>query len=191
VEIRRATIDDLELVARWLAEPTIAKWLDFGPGRDSPSALALKVGMTRGTDVLFTFAPHQQAPPVGVVGLSNIHHTFRTATLWYALGDARHGRRGLTTCAAAAVLRIAFDQLKLEAINAWTVPHNRASLRILQKIGFSLIGRQRRCHSVDGPSCDRLLFDILPSECLGALKGFSPSRTWLEVMVEASLCLAM
>jgi RimJ/RimL family protein N-acetyltransferase len=168
VEIRPAATDDLELVARWLAEPTIAKWLDFGPGRDRPSAVALKVGITRGTDVLFIFAPDQQAPPVGTVGLSHVHQTFGTATLWYALGDPQYGGRGLTTCAAAAVLRIAFDQLNLEAIQAWTLANNRASLRILQKIGFSLIGRQRHSHRLDGAPCDRLLLDILSSEVIAA-----------------------
>lgn len=55
LDIRPATPDDLELIARWLADPPIATWLDFGPGRDNPSALALKVANTRGTDALFTF----------------------------------------------------------------------------------------------------------------------------------------
>jgi RimJ/RimL family protein N-acetyltransferase len=177
VDVRRATTNDLELVARWLAEPAIAKWLDFGPGRDSPSALAIQVGITRGTDVLFTFAPDQRVPPVGVVGLSKLHQRFRTATLWYALGDAQCSRQGLTTRAAAAVLRIAFDELDLEAIQAWTVEHNRASVRILEKIGFSLIGRQRRSHRVDGPPCDRLLFDVLSSECSSAFGGLSLRRS--------------
>jgi RimJ/RimL family protein N-acetyltransferase len=164
VDIRSATTNDLGLVATWLGEPTIAKWLDFGPGRASPSAVALKFAIARGTDVLFTFSPDRQDPPIGIVGLTNVHERFRTAMLWYALGDPRYSRQGLTTCAATAVLRIAFDDLKLEAINAWTVAQNHASLKILRKIGFSLIGRQRSCHSVDGSLCDRLLFDILASE---------------------------
>lgn len=164
LDIRPATPDDLELIARWLADPPIATWLDFDPGRDNPSALALNVANTRGTDALFTFSPDRHAPRVGVVGLNNIHQRFRTAMLWYALGDARYSRQGLTTHAAAAVLRTAFEELKLEAIDAWTVAHNHASVRILQKLGFSLIGRQRRCHCIDGSRCDRLLFDILSSE---------------------------
>ena len=175
VHIQPATTADLEVAARWLAEPTIAKWLDFGPGRDSPSALALKVAVTRGTDVLFAFAPDRQTAPIGVVGLGNIHRRFRTGMLWYALGDAGYSRRGLTTRAAAAVLRIAFEDLKLEAVNAWTVADNHASLRILQKTGFSLIGRQRRCHCVDGSRSDRLLFDILSSEVTGYDDAASPS----------------
>ena len=74
VNIRPATADDLELIVRWLAEPRIAKWLDFGPGRDSLSALTLKVAIARGTELLFIFSPAPHAPPVGVVGLSNHSH---------------------------------------------------------------------------------------------------------------------
>jgi RimJ/RimL family protein N-acetyltransferase len=161
VGIRPAITDDLGLVEDGWPSRRLPNGSTLAGG--SPSTVALAIRITRGTGALFTFLPDQQAPP-GVVGLSNVHQTFRTATLWYALGDARYGGRGLTTCAAAAMLRIAFDQLKLEAIHAWTVTHYPASSRILQKMGFSLIGRQRRSHRVDGSPCDRLLFDILSRE---------------------------
>jgi RimJ/RimL family protein N-acetyltransferase len=159
--VRSATDEDLRLVAAWLVEPEVAMWLDFGAGR-SMDVRALKYTMARGTDCLFTYSVENT--PIGVVGLCNIHARFRTAMLWYALGERRFGRRGLTTRAVADVLGKGFQELGLAAINAWTVVGNEASVRILEKNGFRLIGRQRQCHHIDGEPRDRLLFDLLECE---------------------------
>lgn len=160
--VQSATDETLPMIVEWLVQPEITKWLDFGPGRSVTTA-ALKLGIARGTERIFTFSASDSENPIGVVGLSQIDPRFRTAMLWYALGDHRMGGRGLTTQAVEAVLEIAFDQLELDAINAWTVVENRPSERILQKTGFQLIGRQRRCHYIGDQPHDRLLFDRLSS----------------------------
>ena len=165
IHVRTARDSDLETIAGWLAEPRIAKWLDFGMARP-PAAVALKYATAQGSQRLFTFAPArgQEVAPIGVVGLSSIHPTFRTALLWYALGEPRYAGRGLTSMAAVEVVRIGFGELDLRAIHAWVVAGNQASARILEKIGFRPIGRQRQCHDIDGRLHDRLLFDIVPRE---------------------------
>ena len=160
IKVKPVADRDLPTVVEWLTRPATAQWLDFGAGR-SVSATALKYGMARGMEKIFTFSAEGEEAPAGVVGLSQIHPRFRTAMLWYALGAPDMGGRGMTTRAVEAVLEIAFDQLELDAINAWTVADNRASERILQKTGFRLIGRQRRCHYIDDQPHDRLLFDRL------------------------------
>ena len=160
VRLRPSADDDLPKIVDWLEEPKTAKWLDFGAGQ-VVSAAALKLGIARGTERIFLFSPHGEEAPAGVVGLSRIHPQFHTAMLWYALGNPRLRGRGLTTQAVSAVLEIAFGDLELGAINAWAVAENRPSARILQKAGFRLIGRQRRCHYIDDRPCDRLLFDRL------------------------------
>ncbi len=49
-------------------------------------------------------------------------------------------------------------------MNAWTVETNTPSLGLLQRLNFRYIGRERRCHYIDGQPYDRLLFDLLASE---------------------------
>jgi [ribosomal protein S5]-alanine N-acetyltransferase len=165
VLVRSATDSDLQLIAGWLVEPRISQWLDFGTGRPV-AAMALKYAIAQGTKRLYTFSPagDEEEAAIGVVGLSNIHPTFRTAELWYALGDARFAGRGLTSEAAAEVVRIGFDELELRTIHAWAVAGNGASARILEKIGFRRSGRQRQCHGIKGRLRDRLLFDIVQHE---------------------------
>lgn len=174
--VRPTTDEDLATIVTWLADPQISKWLDFGLAR-MPDVWALKYAIARGRERLFVFSADERA--VGAVGLSQIHPQFRTATLWYALGDRHYGGRGLTTAAVAKVIARGFRELGLEAINAWTVVGNAPSRKILEKNGFQLIGRQRRCHYLEGEPRDRLLFDLLkPSSDAYALA--SETRPALE-----------
>jgi RimJ/RimL family protein N-acetyltransferase len=165
MHVRSAADRDLETIAGWLAQARIARWLDFGSERPL-TAVALKYAIAQGSMRLFTYAPDDAAgdAPIGVVGLGSIHPRFRTALLWYALGEPGYACQGLTGRAAAEVVRIGFHELELRAINAWVVDGNEASVRILENIGFQRVGRQRQCHRIEGRRRDRLLFDIVSSE---------------------------
>ncbi len=48
--------------------------------------------------------------------------------------------------------------------SAWAVEHNTASIAVLKRNNFQLVGRQRQCHRIDDRPFDRLLFDLLASE---------------------------
>ena len=49
---------------------------------------------------------------------------------------AEHWNRGLATEGARAVLRHAFEALKLDELVSFTVPANRASRRVMEKLGM-------------------------------------------------------
>src|SRR5919106_3746912 len=51
IHVRTARDSDLETIAGWLAEPRIAKWLDFGMARP-PAAVALKYATAQGSQRL-------------------------------------------------------------------------------------------------------------------------------------------
>ena len=87
-----------------------------------------------------------------------------TATLWYVLADPAYRGRGYATRAVSETLTYGFGDLGLHAINAWAVETNHASLRVLERNHFRLIGRQRACHWIDGRVYDRVWFDLLASE---------------------------
>jgi RimJ/RimL family protein N-acetyltransferase len=59
--------------------------------------------------------------------------------VFYAL-DTRYWGRGLATEAARACLRFGFETLQLERIIAAVMPDNRASRRVLEKIGMRYTG---------------------------------------------------
>jgi RimJ/RimL family protein N-acetyltransferase len=153
----------IELVAGWLSLDENYKWLDFGNGVHSPTAISIKVMAQRDLHVLRAFTPHDSEQPIGVVGLSNVDHRFKTAaSLWAVLGRKRFG--GYGSLAASKLLTLAFTELRLESVGAWTVEINAPARRGLERLGFCYIGRQRRCHWIDGRPYDRLLYDLLATE---------------------------
>src|ERR1043166_2342057 len=66
--------------------------------------------------------------------------------------------------AASRILTYGFQELGLEAVAAWTVEINVPSRRALEHLHFRFVGRQRRCHWIDGKPYDRLLYDLLATE---------------------------
>jgi RimJ/RimL family protein N-acetyltransferase len=156
---------EIPLVAGWLGEPRNYQWLDFGRGVQQIDSVALRIMLQRDIHLLRTFtADGNDSRPVGIVGLSDINRNFGTATIWAVLGEKQYGRRGLTTPALRELLSIAFDELGLAAVNAWTLENNRRGQRILDQLKFRLIGRQRSCHVMDGRRYDRLWYDLLAEE---------------------------
>ena len=153
----------LELVARWLVEKDNVQWLDFGNGRPVVTPALLRIMSQRETHFLRAYTSDGDDTPIGVVGLNSIDRAFGTATFWGASGDKSFGNRGFSTIASSKLLTIAFGDLGLQAINTWAVDGN-PSVRTIERLGFRLIGRQRRCHYIDGSPRDRLLFDLLASE---------------------------
>jgi RimJ/RimL family protein N-acetyltransferase len=154
---------DLARAGAWLSDEQNSRWLDFGGGAQHLDAAALRIMTQRPLHALRLFTA-DDGEPIGLVALSNVAPRFGTATLWYVLGDKRYGGRGYTTRAVAGMLTLGFGTLGLRAVNAWAVEANTPSVRVLVRNRFRPIGRQRRCHVVDGRVCDRLLFDVLASE---------------------------
>jgi RimJ/RimL family protein N-acetyltransferase len=152
----------LELVAGWLAEKQNYQWLDFGDGRQIVTAPLLRVMVQRDTHFLRVYTDDDDVP-IGVVGFNSVDRRFRTATLWGVTGEKSFRSRGYATLAASRMLAIAFRDLGLHAINTWVVDGN-PSRRLIERLDFRLVGRQRQCHYIDGQCRDRLFFDMLASE---------------------------
>jgi RimJ/RimL family protein N-acetyltransferase len=157
---------DSSTVARWLTDNSNRRWLDFGSAVLSP--LAIQVMAQKPSHCLRVFREEETSGPIGIVALSDIHPVFRTAQLWYALGEKTYGGRGCTTRAVAQLLRVAFSELHLRCVNAWAVEANTRSISVLKANGFREAGKWRSAHEIEGRVYDRLLFDLLASEFGGS-----------------------
>jgi len=156
------TSEMIERVAGWLTQKENLQWLHFGDGQKALTPAWLKM-MTRSDKHALRVFTADDGTPIGVVALGDIDHTFRTATLWAVIGDKRYARSGYATRAISEMLRFGFRELALHAVNTWIVEHNH-SVRIVNRLKFQHVGRQRQSHWIDGHPYDRLLFDILASE---------------------------
>ena len=154
----------IELAASWLSEPRIYQWLDFGAGSQRITAPLLKVMVLKGSHVIRAFTADDTGQPIGLVALGDVNLKFHTAMLWAVLGERGYSAKGYAHRACSAILSLGFDEYKLDCVNAWAVECNHASLRALRRLNFRSIGRQRRCHQIDGQVYDRLWFDLLANE---------------------------
>lgn len=164
MQLKSIESGDISLVAAWLGDEENFRWLHFSHGLQKLNAVGLKIMIQRNIHQLRLFTPDDEDRPVGLVALSDIDSTFGTATLWAVLGDKRYGGRRLTTRALQRLLTLGFRDLGLAAVNAWTLEINEAGQRILDRLNFTLIGRQRGCHVMDGRRYDRLWYDLLAEE---------------------------
>jgi len=155
--------DFFQLVAAWLDQKENRQWLDFGYGRQPITPTLLKIMAQRETHFLRVYTSDRDDVPIGILGLNSVDCTFKTATFWGVSGDKSFRNRGHSTFASSKFLALAFRDLGLHVINTWAVEHN-PSVRVIERLGFRFVGRQRQCHYIDGRPCDRLLFDLLASE---------------------------
>ena len=67
----------------------------------------------------------------------------QSAVLGYWMGEA-HAGKGIMTAAVRAAVDFAFDTLHLNRVEAACLPHNAASIRLLEKVGFTREGYARK-----------------------------------------------
>lgn len=104
------------------------------------------------------FAIEVAGEAVGGVGLMLHEDVERvSAEIGYWLGEALWGR-GITSTAVRAVTEYAFSALGLTRVYAVPYAHNAASMRVLEKAGFTREGRMRRSVIKDGVVLDQFLF---------------------------------
>jgi RimJ/RimL family protein N-acetyltransferase len=153
----------IELAAGWLAQKENHQWLDFGNGGQAISPALLKVMAQRDTHFIRLYTGPHDDTPIGIAALNSVDRRFRSAVFWGAAGDKSFRSRGWGTLAGSRFLTLAFRELGLHVIQTWVAEGN-PSQRLVERLGFRVVGRQRQCHAIDGRLRDRLLYDLLASE---------------------------
>ncbi|MFC7051766.1 GNAT family N-acetyltransferase [Hansschlegelia quercus] len=103
---------------------------------------------------------------VGGVTVSQIRRgVSQTCSIGYWMG-ARYAGQGLMTAAVRTLAQFAFGHLKLRRIEAACLPHNAASIRLLEKTGFKREGYAREYLCIDGAWQDHLLYALLRGDAL-------------------------
>lgn len=106
-----------------------------------------------------------------LIGGININNVTRGAAQYAALGywlDQAHQRQGYMTEAADAVLEFSFQALKLNRMNAATLPHNHKSRAMLERLGFVEEGFARKYIQINGTRQDHILYGLNADDFSGA-----------------------
>lgn len=119
-------------------------------------------------DLGYSFLIFRDADDVllGGLTLSNVRRgVTQAAVLGYWLG-LPFVRRGHMTAAVGAVVRFAFEELRLHRIEAATMPTNTASIRVLERNGFKREGLAERLLKINGVWQDHLLHALVAEEAV-------------------------
>ena len=103
---------------------------------------------------------------VGGLTLANIRRGVAQAgSLGYWMGQ-RHAGRGHMAAAVAALIPFSFGTLRLHRLEAACIPTNVASIRLLEKTGFTREGFAREYLCINGTWQDHLLYALLKDDPL-------------------------
>ena len=85
------------------------------------------------------------------------------ATLGYWMGKP-HAGKGHMAKAVRAAIGFAFDTLRLHRLEAACLPHNTASMRLLEGVGFTREGYVRAYLRINGVWQDHVLYGLLEND---------------------------
>jgi ribosomal-protein-alanine N-acetyltransferase len=167
VTLRLVTLADCtERYVGWLQDPEVSKYLETRWSEQTlASVRAFVEGMLASEhSYLFAIVENATGAHVGNIKVGPIHPRHGHADVSYFLGDRETWGRGLATEAIAIVTFIAFERLGLHRVQAGLYEGNAASGRALEKVGYTLEGRQRK--QLVGPRGweDHLWYGLLRDE---------------------------
>ncbi|MGA9117219.1 MAG: GNAT family protein [Bacteroidota bacterium] len=129
-------------------------------GADARAYLASVCGASPETH----FAVATGGEAIGGIGFQMQADVYRlSAELGYWLGEPFWGK-GIASCAVEKVLAYAFGEFPLSRMFAGVFEWNPASSRVLEKAGFTLEGRFRKCVYKNGQVIDQLMYGMTAEE---------------------------
>lgn len=98
---------------------------------------------------------------IGGVRLSNIRRGVQQCcSVGYWMGE-RFAGQGYMTAGVRAVVPFVFDELGLHRLEAACLPHNEASKRVLERVGFRREGLARQYLRINGQWQDHVLYGLV------------------------------
>jgi len=168
--LREHVPEDLDDYHRILTDPEVMHWLEGlrSSGRDATRARLLadieEQGDFAQTHWFFRIGDGSTGRYIGEIGFSKEDSTpGLTVDLGYFILPA-YWNRGITTEAAAAVIRHAFEQVGVDTITAGCFSANSGSERVMQKCGMKEDPARRHAGLLDGKESPRVGYRLDKSD---------------------------
>jgi RimJ/RimL family protein N-acetyltransferase len=100
---------------------------------------------------------------IGLIGLVMGKQKYATAEIWYKIHPT-HWNQGFATEVVQTILTFCFTELKLHRITAGCATENKASIKVLEKCGFTREGRCRKILPIRGEWVDNFEYAILEED---------------------------
>lgn len=170
VYLRPAERSDLPLFVAWLGDARTSGSLAFV----APISLAQEEAWLERAMAAqgrerwhFVVCRREDGRPVGVVGLDDLDWVNGSSPFGIFIGDEADRGRGYGSDATLAILRFAFDSLRLERVWLDVYAFNERAIHVYERAGFVLEGTLRHALWRDGRWVDVHRMAILATEWRG------------------------
>jgi len=159
---------DLADIHAYGREPEVVRYMDWGPNTEAQTAdflkrkLAAQRALPR-AEYELAVVLKETGRVIGGIGLRLSRPAHRAGDMGYVF-NPQHWGRGYCTEAAAAIIAFGLGELGLHRIYAICDPDNRASARVMEKIGMTYEGRLRDYTWKKEKWRDSLIYAILETD---------------------------
>ena len=169
--LRQIEVGDWRAIHRYASLPEVVRYLPHEPFTEQDaSAFALRWSeQARQNDHWPEMLVAQRKADgrlIGHIPFERFSPRYRTREIGWVFAPEVHGQ-GYATEAARAVLDLAFGQLGLHRVVATCDPRNRASYRVMEKLGMRREGHHRKDVQIRGEWSDEYFYAILEEEWNG------------------------
>jgi ribosomal-protein-alanine N-acetyltransferase len=146
LNLKQATRDDLDEVLFLRSDSEVNKYIKRAPNMTMADAEKFIENTTKwiseGESIYWSMALHGDPKMIGSICLWNFSEDCKTGEVGYGIHTDFQGM-GLMTEALERILDYGFEALDLDQIEAYTDRRNEASLKLLQKKGFTLLEHRK------------------------------------------------
>lgn len=167
LHLRRASRDDVDRYYVILSDPRVTKYINLP---DSPSLERvekfvrwMRKAYASGKACAWLIQIQGEDQVIGAIRIDRISRSSVYGTIGYELHPDYWGK-GYASEAVTAVCDCAFGQFGLNRLEAWTLPGNESSDKVLVKCGFSYEGTLRQRSKFKGRFHDLRMYGYLAQE---------------------------
>jgi len=166
--LRPVETADVPLIARWLNNPAITKFMFYGQlPMNLEQATDMVMGQVRSShNTVFMVCDRRTKRPIGFAGLYDIHLTAHKADFRILLGERRSWGKGIGTEVTELLTFYGFDRLNLHRLALGLTAENKGARRTYEKAGYVLEGTLRDDIYRNGRYYDSLKMAILREDYL-------------------------
>ena len=167
LSLRLVVASDASTVFALWSDPQAARYGSRPAWTDAVEADQLierdRVGLEKGEAIRLGLVVRETGDLVGCCSVFGIDWSNRRAELGYILLRSHWGR-GLMHEALTAVTRLVFDALTIRRLEADIDPRNRASMQVVERLGFVREGLLRDRWLVAGEVSDTAFYGLLATD---------------------------
>ena len=161
--LRPLEMGDAEDIFEWVSDPQVTAYLFWQAHQSIEDSRDFIAWVTSDDFACWGIVLTENGKVIGNCFLHNVNFEHKRAEIAFNIGR-QYWRKGYATETAQAIIRFGFESWRLNRIEGTCMVENRASGRVMEKVGMTLEGVLRSYVYVRGQFHDMKLYSILRKE---------------------------